>query len=160
MKFNGALVITDPCYFAKDGDWGESFDYDNMVIENEEFSDYLMEDTGIGDGTWDVYELNYRAKITKLSDLLERIYEDDEYEDKLIGGSIGQFSADAGISGVFYLSEVLQYNPEFAKDIDRLKSNGCLIVIDNFNGEIEPFFDNSEQLHFIGIGDNISFYTV
>lgn len=160
MKFNGAIIITDPCYFSTDEDWGNSISYEEMSIDNEKFSDYLMEYTGIGDGTWDVFSLNYTSKKSKLTSLLENIYEEEEYEDKLIGEPIGQISADSGITGVFYLSDVLEYNPEFSNELDKLKQDGCATVIDNFNGEVTPFFDSSSQLHFIGIGNNVSFYTV
>jgi hypothetical protein len=27
------LIITDPCYFAMDADWGETFNYDDYNIE-------------------------------------------------------------------------------------------------------------------------------
>ena len=42
MKVKGKdLIITDPCYIAKDADWGESFNWEDYCIEP--FSEYEWE---------------------------------------------------------------------------------------------------------------------
>lgn len=52
---------------------------------------------------------------------------------------IGQFCADAGLVGVFYLNEVLKYNPEYN---DHLRTDGVnslpwpVTVIKDFHGEV------------------------
>lgn len=60
MEFKGTIVITDPCYFAKDCDWDESgnFDYEDCTIHGLGFSDYIWMPTGIGDGSWSVFGLD------------------------------------------------------------------------------------------------------
>lgn len=160
MKVNGEwIVITDPCYIAKDEDWGQGFDYyENSIDPSLGFSDYMLESTG-SDGSWSVFETNRKESLGCLSDLLRNIYEEDEedFEYKLKGTKVGTYSADAGLTSVFFYDEIVKYGP--LDDLDELVEKGCAVIIKDFVGEIYTFFDDSDQLHFIGIG-NKSFYTV
>ena len=67
---------------------------------------------------------------------------------------LGNFCADAGMVGVFLLDEVLKYNPEFEKDLEK---DWVVTVIKNFDGEVE-FSVEEDEVSVIGTG-NINFYT-
>lgn len=152
MFFKGSIYITDPCYIARDEDWMEKsgFDIENYTIQAKEFSDYLLEDTGIGDGSWKVYELpDDMTRFEDVEDIIEDI--DQDFNEFKV---IGEFCADAGMSCVVYKKEADQYNPDFCKEY---KSHCCTLLKD-FDGEIESYFDDDGMLHFIGIG-NKSFFT-
>ena len=83
-EFKGDIIITDPCYIAKDEDWGESFDYKNLKIDNDFFHNYIWKPTGTGDGMWPVLSTNkilgqieLETHINKVIDLI------NEYQKKL-----------------------------------------------------------------------------
>ena len=69
---------------------------------------------------------------------------------------LGAFCADAGMVAVFLLDEVLIYNPDFSKWIE--KHPWCVTVIPNFDGDVQYHIDNSGDAHIIGKG-NINFFT-
>ena len=54
---NRSLVITDPCYIAKEEEWGkgEAFDWEESTINSSIFTDYIWDDTVGGDGSWRVF---------------------------------------------------------------------------------------------------------
>ena len=85
MRFKGDIIITDPCYICKNGDWSKCGYGDNMGrlgIKN-----YICRDTIYGD--WSCTTFNSDTKEP-----------------------IGEFCADAGLVAVFLLDEVLKYNPD------------------------------------------------
>ena len=45
-KFDGDIIITDPCYIMKDGDWERSNYSDNMRIRYTTFNSYTKEKIG------------------------------------------------------------------------------------------------------------------
>lgn len=47
---------------------------------------------------------------------------------------IGSFCADAGLVGVFYLNEILKYNPDYNDHLD--KDGWCATWIKDFHGEV------------------------
>jgi len=160
MFFKGSIYITDPCYIAKDEDWCEEtgfnvLDYskDPTIDSSLGFTDYLMEDTGVGDGSWEVFEVPTERGLSfeDLYDIIEDT-DNDLSEFKVIG----KFCADAGMSCVVYKKEADEYNPEFEKEFSG-KSH-CLTVIKDFEGEIKAYFDEDDSLHFVGIG-NKTFFT-
>ena len=60
-----SIIITDPCYIAKEKEWGEgeTFDWEKSTINSSLFSEYIWEDTGSGDGSWDVFEVNQKRTL-------------------------------------------------------------------------------------------------
>lgn len=172
MKIDGTIIITDPCYFAEDCDWGEEgrFDYKNFLIDPSlGFSDYIWNSTGVGDGRWKVSKI--KDKIFSRNEL-EKFIEDveDSYYnffknssienqiklEDLIGQrqTIGRYCVDSGTYGVFKLNEVLSYKPDF------LVTNGshCYTIIKDFKGDVDVYEDSRNQSHLIGVG-NESFYS-
>jgi hypothetical protein len=132
------LIITDPCYIALDKDWGESFNYDDYVIDSPEFSQYMWESTGYGDGSPKV--LNVPSQTTPeeyINDLVE-LDEDDK-------DIIGKCAVDSGTFGVFILEEVLKYNPDFLDEL----SKSCYHIVRNFSGIVYTGYDEEEYIHFI-----------
>lgn len=156
MFFKGSIYITDPCYISRDEDWMEEkgFDIESYVINLPEFSSYLLEATGSGDGSWKVYEVPSEMELTKedIYDVIEDV--DNSLKDFPV---IGKFCADAGMSCVVYKSEAAEYNPEFAEDAQG-KMKHCVALIKDFEGDIDSYFDEDDCLHFIGIG-NKTFFT-
>jgi hypothetical protein len=146
MKVIGKdLIFTDPCYIAKDGDWGDSFDYEVEGIGYPGFTEYEWEDTGYGDGSPKVYSIptyynpnDFLTKVINADDEeLEELEDQKEY--------IGECGVDSGSFGVFLLDEVLKYNPKF---LDSLPKN-CYCIIRNFTGTVYPAYDDEGYTHFI-----------
>ena len=143
MKVIGKdLIITDPCYIAKDADWGESFNWEDYCIEP--FSEYEWEDTGYGDGSPKVFSI---PTYYNPDDFLEKMGEaDDEELEELEDQKeyIGECGVDSGSFGVFLLDEALSY-PKF---LDSLPKN-CYCIIRNFTGTVYSAYDDEGYTHFI-----------
>jgi hypothetical protein len=168
---NRSLVITDPCYIAKEGEWGkgEAFDWEDSTINSSIFTDYIWDDTVGGDGSWRVFEVDkilgegglmnfvddYAIALDNVED-----HPGNEYYQKTLDKleaqqkEIGTFSADSGCTGVFYLDEVLKYNPDFQSGL----SNKCYTIIEDFAGRV-ILYKTDEYFHILGIG-NKTFYTI
>lgn len=181
MKFKGSIIITDPCYVAKDDDW-EKCDYgDSMHILG--FTDIISEQTIYGDWSCTTYEIdrNPEELVQKLADLSKQFHEEyealggfgkitdedrmalydkfDALQDELVPSSvkpIGDFCADAGMVCVLYLDEVLKYNPDFEEEY--MSKPWVVTVIKDFDGEVEYVVDNNGDAHIVGTG-NINFFT-
>lgn len=106
MKFKGNIIITDPCYICKDGDWHRCNCGDNMEILG--INTYICRDTIYGDWSCTTFDLD-------------------------TGKDIGGFCADAGMVAVFLLDEVLKYNPGFDYHIERPWTT---TLIKDFDGEV------------------------
>lgn len=134
MKFKGDIIITDPCYIDTVDDklWEEEIVdiYTGMNLEKYGFTNYIWEDTIYGD-----WSCNTRNTNT--------------------GEIMGTFGADSGLVGVFYISEVMSFNPKF--DIDKFISNGLCTKILGFDGDIE-YSEGHGTAYITGIG-NINFRT-
>lgn len=172
MNFNGTIIITDPCYIVKnDKDWGgvDGFDYNNNTVSPlTGISNYLWEDTGVGDGRWKVSKMKDILGLMELEKFVEDIEEayysfnsDPSIEnqiklDDLIckRETIGRYCVDSGTFGVFYLDEVLKYRPDFLVE----HGDWCYTIIEDFTGEVDVYTDSREQKHFLGIG-NKTFYS-
>ena len=144
MKVIGKdLIVTDPCYIAKDADLGESFNWEDYCIEP--FSEYEWEETGYGDGSPKVFSI---PTYYNPDDFLEKMGEaDDEELEELEDQKeyIGECGVDSGSFGVFLLDEALSYNPKF---LDSLPKN-CYCIIRNFTGTVYPAYDDEGYTHFI-----------
>ncbi len=164
------IIITDPCYIAKDEDWvdGGIFDFETSTINSPIFTDYIWDDTGVGDGRWEVLEVEKRFNEASLMNFIDdyemALLNADEFpEDEKIQKTlnelesqikeIGTFTADSGCTGVFLLDEVLTYNPDFLTGL----SNHCFTIIKEFSGRI-TLRKTIEYFHILGIGNKI-FYT-
>lgn len=107
MEFKGDIIITDPCYICKDGDWEKCGYGDNM--EALGIKNYICRDTICGDWSCTTYNSKTREKI-------------------------GEFCADSGMVAVFLLDEVLKYNPDFDYHIERPWTT---TLIKDFDGDID-----------------------
>jgi len=164
MEFKGSIVITDPCYITNKG-WNED-DYGFDLPENS-----IQERTGIGDGSWKVYNTGMIDPIQVL-DRVQKVFDEYGNHDKTYEilesilkefEVIGNFCADAGMSCVCDAEALYKYNPEskaFVRDHD-----WCAAVVDNFEGTVDehwlriPGEFEYDQLVFIGKG-NINFITL
>jgi hypothetical protein len=166
-----AIIITDPCYIAKEGDWGkgEAFDWEESTINSNIFSDYIWDDTVGGDGSWNVFEVNKTLGEGGLMNFVDDYaialdnvvdHPESEYYQKTLDKlesqqtKIGSFGSDSGCMGVFYLDEVLKYNPDFQSGL----CNDCYAIIEDFAGRI-IIYKTDEYFHILGIG-NKTFYTI
>ena len=130
--FTGDIIITDPCYIAKDNDWPDFLD-DAYDGENA-IRNFIERDTIYGDWSCTTFDM-----ITKKP--------------------IGKFCADAGMVGVFLLSEVLEYNPLFNYHTEKPWTT---TLIKDFDGdiwfEVEEEYDEEYgydySVHVIGKGTN------
>jgi hypothetical protein len=130
MKFEGDIIITDPCYIipeSKDDDWDKS-DYGNDFTDILGTNNYLSKDTGVGDWSNEIINTDDKMKI-------------------------GKFCADAGMVAVFNLSDVLKYNPDFNYHISRQWTTA---LIKDFKGEINIEFNEADTAVITGTG-NINF---
>lgn len=183
MKFNGTLIITDPCYIinkSNDGDWHKCDYGDGM--EKLGITNYLSSSTGCGDWSCttlkgkdtdqtvddylckrhEIYSkgLNDRNQPNITQDDITSIY--DQYKKDLSeldrnNVVLGEFCADSGMVGVFLLDEVLKYNPEFDYHINKVFTT---TLISGFEGDvvIEPDPHNDGNVRVRGSG-NFDFFT-
>ena len=145
MKVKGKdLIVTDPCYFAKDNEWCNEIDPFEYKL-GEGFTEYEWEDTGYGDGSPKVFSI---PTYYNPDDFLEKMGEaDDEELEELEDQKeyIGECGVDSGSFGVFLLDEALSYNPKF---LDSLPKN-CYCIIRNFTGTVYSAYDDEGYTHFI-----------
>ena len=172
MKFKGNIIITDPCYIVKDGDWKKCDYGNNMEILG--FRTFISEPTIYGDWsctTWDLKDKDPKEFIDNLcksyweADRIKGLYGklSKKYKDALeeidskftILESLGNFCADSGQVGVFLLDEVLKYNPDFDYDLSKPWTT---TLIKDFDGDIKYYVDNDRGAHILGVG-NINFCT-
>lgn len=106
VHFDGDIVITDPCYIVRDGDW-ETCNY-GADMASVGLPHSIVRDTLYGDWSCTVFSENDRSII-------------------------GNFCADAGLVGVFDLNEILKYNPRYRDHIDKTYAAAC---IKNFCGTV------------------------
>lgn len=117
IKFDGDVLITDPCYIVRADHHGitplTKNDWDacrcGFRMEKLGIKHYLTRDTLCGDWGCTVFNTD-------------------------TGEGIGKFCADAGPVSVFLLDEVLQYNPSYDGHIKRPWS---ATVIQDFSGVIQ-----------------------
>lgn len=130
MKFDGDILITDPCYIIRSesgNDWADC-----------EYGEELDE---IGIPTFFTSE-NGDSVGTVIKNCSS-------------GEILGNFCSDSGMVSVMLLSEVLAYNPDYNK---RLSKN-CYTVIHDFHGSVERVdAEDGEYWMLVGKG-NIDFTT-
>ena len=148
---NKTIIITDPCYIAKDKDWGTKFDWCTNKINVPEISDYIWSETGHGDGSFDVLELEEISE-DHIDDFFRelKIAEEKEDEDTYkslfsLLKSIGEFSVDSGTMIVALYDEIFKYNSKFINEIP----TPCYCIIKDFSGTIEVFKDENNTKHFL-----------
>ena len=132
MRFDGDIIITDPCYIinndnaVKRDDW-ELCEYgeDMSVIG---IKNCVTSDTGCGDWSCTVFEENSNKKL-------------------------GEFCADAGMVGVFLLDDVLKYNPKFDYHTEKPWTT---TLIKDFHGEVDIITNENFEVEVVGVG-NINF---
>lgn len=134
-----SIIITDPCCFVKDEDWGSGFDLDNYTINVPEFSDYVWKSTGFGDGKGKVYLSDKPYSQYELEEIIIDFRKSKPHQDFR---DLGSFCVDSGTFGAFFYDEVLEYYPNFALDV----GSWCYTVIPDFNGAIfDTALDESDE---------------
>lgn len=177
MRFDGDIIITDPCYITKKRDdssapkWKDYFgttDYRGkshkeletlgFFEKHKRYEDAYQQWDRENPDDWKVcgygYDMSALGLNTWLAD--STIYGDwscttfnvDTKE------AIGRFCADSGQVGVFLLDEVLKYNPNFDCHIDRPHTT---TLIKDFHGEVE-LRTNEDNTEVVVVGSgNINF---
>lgn len=152
MRFDGTIIITDPCYVIKENtddwekcDYGENFEA--LGIHN-----YMTQATGCGDWSCHCVKLfkDPIEIVVELANMTGRI------DDQLVCEEIGQSCADSGLVSVFDLDELRKYNP----DIDKFIVNHphTVTTIANYHGDVD-FLAPNGITHVAGKG-NINFLTI
>ena len=111
-------------------------------MENLGFTSYIADSTIYGDWSCTTFELK------------EPCASIESIDDDSIKGVLGEFCADAGMVGVFLLSEVLANNPKFDYHINRTWTTTW---IKDFDGVVE-YVVNDDEVFIVGTG-NINFIT-
>lgn len=152
LYMEGDILITDPCYIEKETD-----DFSTNSFYNRNFPDRcIAKRTIYGDWLCTLFECEaddvelVRTYITELIESNQNLYP---------GKVIGNFCADAGAVGVFYLDDVLKYNPDFNYHIEK---PWTATVIKNFKGTVHYIKTNINghvYAHIVGIGEN-GFYSL
>lgn len=180
MRFQGTIVITDPCYLAQGNDKLDLWEASGYGEDLSVFgcSQWISENTIYGDWSCTTYkgdEEKLHEFFKKASVIQEPLYKDygsreelskirDAVYDKLnelaksygVLTELGNFCADAGMVCVVYLDEVLKVNPGFKKWVE--EHTWCATVIENFDGDVYYRIDEDMDAHIVGKG-NIDFYT-
>lgn len=112
IHLKGDILITDPCYWVKDEDWGV-MEWDNN-FKKYGITESICRDTLYGD--WSCTTFNIDTKEV-----------------------LGEFCADSGMVCVCLLDEVKAYSGD---TIDEYIKNGCATVIHNFDGDIKFVIEN------------------
>jgi len=176
VRFDGDIIITDPCYVLKDEIWSDVCDHIAFCEAYEDIKfdaiyDFLgtigihtaiFVDTLYGDWGCTTYEttIENADHIKEVLDVADkREYdEDDDYNIPI--KEIGGFCADAGLVCVFSLDE-LKKSPYFDTEFEKRFGDYTNTIIKDFHGEVEVYdTDNADYYnrHLIGIG-NINFIT-
>lgn len=126
IYMEGDILITDPCYIAKLED-----DFTTGSFYRKNFDNRcLAKSTIYGDWTCGLFKHDF----DDIDDLKSYMKEYIDTEQNIIGANnIGEFCADAGLCGVFYLDDVLKYNPDFDMHIEK---PWCAAIIKNFKGTV------------------------
>lgn len=146
MKFNGTIIITDPCYICNhdfdnkhEREWfsewdrmlGDDLKGNRQHMFSRGFSQYIWEDTLYGDWSCTVFDSKTKMPLNV------------PYK---------HFCADAGLVGVFYEKEVLKYNPKFKVD------GYMAAAIPDFKGDVHYDINKHGEARIIAIGSH-NFYT-
>ena len=131
MRFDGDIIITDPCYIINDDNIAKRDDWE-LCEYGEDMSvigikDCVTSDTGCGDWSCTVFEENSNKKL-------------------------GEFCADSGMVGVFLLDDILKYNPKF----DYHTEPWTTTLIKDFHGEVDIITNEDGEAEVVGVG-NINF---
>ena len=155
MQFKGDIIITDPCYIDRHGVKGKRClwdmpekEFDIMTgsgLSKFGFTSYIWEGTIYGDWSCTTWKVK-KSSVTKGPSKITK---------KDVEDTLGHFCADAGMVGVFYLNEVLKFNPKFDYHITKPHTT---TLIENFDGDIEYLVEDGENAYIRGIG-NINFIT-
>ena len=180
MRFQGTIVITDPCYLAHGNDKLDLWEASGYGEDLSVFgcSQWISENTIYGDWSCTTYKgdsATLQEFFKKASVIQEPLYKDfasreelfrvrdtvyDELDKlaKSYGGltELGHFCADAGMVCVVYLDELLKVNPGFKKWAE--EHTWCATIIENFDGDVYYEVDEDMDAHIVGKG-NIDFYT-
>lgn len=125
---NKDILITDPCYWIKDEDWGKLEEYDQDDFANLVGFELIAGKSGIGDIDGEVVEIDATSGETLRT--------------------IGKVACDAGIFAAAELDKVLAYNPDFNYETIQ----HCVTVVPRFTGELEGAYDDKGLLRFRGTG--------
>ena len=157
MKIKGTIVITDPCYLKNAytecymkrgtiyGDWS-CMVYPGKFGENKKSEEW-------NEHYFNFFEkYNFSGKTNEEKENMLKEFKEFKKNWKETE-TLGEFCADSGNVGVFKYSSLSKENKEFISTHD-----WCAAVIDDFEGDIDFYVDEKNNLHVIGIG-NKDFFT-
>ena len=174
MKFEGTIIITDPCYLVREEDWNKSEYGSNL--EALGIHNYITESTIYGDwGCTTFATKNPKKVVDDLAKISQHFH--DNYSNELSDEEkkalyaecnemqnslnlklekLGNFAADARLVSVFLLDEASSYNQGFLRWAE--DHPWCVTIIDDFSGDVEYYVDQAGDAHIIGTGST-NFFT-
>lgn len=125
MRFDGTLVITDPCYFIKDRDWDEVVRLGESFLDRLTTCPMIVTETGFGDWSCSVLDMETSQEI-------------------------GRFAADAGMVCVTTLEDIAKYNYDAVQHLRDIP--WCCFILPDFLGEVwfTHDSDNNTVVHTFG----------
>lgn len=133
MRFDGDIIITDPCYVVKYDDWDKCC-MGSRMGNLPHINNSLVARTLYGDWSCTTYDISVRPEK-----------------------EIGKFCADAGLVGVFLMDELRKYDPSFNGNIELLDA---ATIIRDFHGDVmlyksdgyEPYVEvhGNGNINFVG----------
>ena len=138
-RFDGDIVITDPCYVTETAWDDPDVDiYDGQGFEKYFGPTYIYGSTIYGDWSCTTFDIGSE-------DPLEFLEKKDKFGVSI--KNIGRFCADAGLVCVVYLSKCSDKFRETSGDWTRT-------IIKDFHGTIQYVIHNEEDVHIIGRSDD------
>jgi len=182
VRFDGNIIITDPCYLVRDRDtsnkpaWDEYMSYKSVY----DYPDYNEKKSALFDKENKKYQEAYEKwdkenpddrDVSNGYEHMEKLGFEKEYlVSRTYYGdwscttyntdtkkTIGHFAADSGMVCVMDYEEVLNYNPEFLNFLEMHPD--CATIINDFHGTIQfKKTRNGNGIYVKGKG-NINFRT-
>jgi hypothetical protein len=138
-RFDGDIVITDPCYIVENWDEDPDMDIYNGFGFDKVFGDtYIYGSTIYGDWSCTVYDCGSQDP----KEIIEKADQDRIIPTDL--SELGRFCADAGLVSVTYLDKS-----------ERIKNYGshCWTCIPDFHGTVQYYCYN-DTIYIVGTSDD------
>lgn len=176
MRFDGDIIITDPCYIIKEQDMSTKPKWDDFMdrpsyagMSREQLVDCgffeMQKKLNEAQKEWeklnlDDWELCEYGEDMSLIGIENCVTSDTGYGDwsctvfeEKSNKKLGEFCADSGMVGVFLLDDILKYNPKFDYHTEKPWTT---TLIKDFHGEVDIITNENGDVVVVGAG-NINF---
>lgn len=148
--------------YPKYDDWWKCGAGEKMEVLG--IHNYFTRETKYSKWSYNTYEVEGDPKEAvndweyyNLYTIFDTPLDSNPLEYKTLRKNIGSFCTDVGLVSVFLLDEIITYNPDWVKTIE--KNPQLATTIKDYEGEVKYYIDKViGDIHIIGDG-NIKFYT-